>query len=183
MRLIGLIVAVVLLASSPAPAQTPEAQPPEVAGAEVSGTKLDPTMRRVRQLSDELKSPFCPGKTLMTCTSYKAFELRREIEDMVRSGMTDAQIISQLETRHGNDISNPKQPWYTFFVPFLPFIVLAGLIFWIVRRWQSRDEAVELGGADISPSMIADVSSDSADDADAEARLSRLRARVRDVQD
>ena len=138
---------------------------------------LDPTMKRVRQMADELRSPFCPGKTLMTCTSYQAFELRREIETMVRAGLSDEEILKRLKTVHGDDISNPKQPWYTFFVPFLPFIVLAGLIFWIVRRWRTRGTESEIGTADLEAREQA--SEQPVD----EERRARLRARVNNLQD
>ena len=165
------------LAQAPSePAPAPNASPTEGTAA-ATGTGLDPTMKRVRQMADELRSPFCPGKTLMTCTSYQAFELRREIETMVRSGMSDDQILKQLKTIHGDDISNPKQPWYTFFVPFLPFIVLAGLIFWIVRRWRTRGTDSEIGAADLETrEQIAEQPAD-------EERRARLRARVNNLQD
>ena len=122
-----------------APAKVPSGAP----NVQNQAAGIDFTARRVQALSDELKSPFCPGKTLTTCTSYQAFELRRELRDMINSGMTDAQIVVLLKTRHGEEISNPKQPWYTFFVPFLPFIVLAGLIFWIVQRWRRPEGEIE----------------------------------------
>ena len=165
------------LAQAPSePVPAPNASPTEGTAA-ATGTGLDPTMKRVRQMADELRSPFCPGKTLMTCTSYQAFELRREIETMVRSGMSDDQILKQLKTIHGDDISNPKQPWYTFFVPFLPFIVLAGLIFWIVRRWRTRGTDSEIGAADLETrEQIAEQPAD-------EERRARLRARVNNLQD
>ena len=123
---------------------------------------LDTTARRVRALADELKSPFCPGKTVNTCTSYQAFELRREIRELIDSGLTDAQVVALLQTRHGDEISNPKQPWYTFFVPFLPFIVLAGLIFWVVQKWRKPADE----GSDIALP-------------EASEHLSRLREQVR----
>ncbi|MEE2789424.1 MAG: cytochrome c-type biogenesis protein CcmH [Myxococcota bacterium] len=149
---------------------TPGAPTPSTAqGAE----RLDPVLRRVRQLSDELRSPFCPGKTLMTCTSSQAFDLRRDIEVMVRAGKTDAQIIVELKEKYGDDVSNPQQPWYTFFVPFLPFIVLAGLIFWVIQRWRKGDDAADTGSADLGQVMVSENTGAS----DAE-RLKRLRARV-----
>lgn len=122
--------------------------------------------RRIRKLSDELKSPFCPGKTLMTCTSYQAFELRREMAEMVREGKDDAEIIAILNDRFDNKVSNPPQPWYTFIVPFLPYVLGAILIFVVVRRWVRKDD----GGA-------AEAAKKAAPDAD-EATLAKLRARV-----
>ena len=174
--------AIILALTAPGIAQVPTNPTPTVEAPKQGGTGtptsgLDPTMKRVRQMADELRSPFCPGKTLMTCTSYQAFELRREIETMVRAGMSDEEILKQLKTVHGDDISNPKQPWYTFFVPFLPFIVLAGLIFWIVRRWRTRGTESELGAADLETrEEIADQPVD-------EERRARLRARVNNLQD
>lgn len=120
--------------------------------------------RRVRKLSDELKSPYCPGKTLMTCTSYQAFELRREMADMVRSGQTDAQIIATLNDRFDNKVSNPPQPWYTFIVPFLPYVLGAILILIVLRRWVRKDG----GQAEDAPAATPE------DD----ATLAKLRARV-----
>ena len=140
--------------------------------------RLDPVHRRVRQLSDELRSPCCPGKTLMTCTSSQAFDLRRDIEVMVRAGKSDAQIILELKDKYGDDVSNPQQPWYTFFVPFLPFIVLGGLIFWVVQRWRKGDSETVTGYADLDQVTI--VAQDAVSDAD---RLERLRARVRQNED
>ena len=143
----------------------PTADPQKQGGsATVTPSKkgIDFTSRRVQALADMLKSPFCPGKTVNTCTSYQAFELRRELREMIESGMTDTQIVALLEARHGGEISNPKQPWYTFFVPFLPFIVLAGLIFWVVQRW--RKPAGQASDAPVAASS---------------EHLSRLREQVR----
>ncbi len=129
--------------------------------------EVDAIGRRVARLADELRSPFCPGKTLVTCTSYQAFELRREMREMVESGMSDADIIATLVERHGEEVRNPPQPWYTVLVPLLPFLVLGVLLFWIFRKWKERDQQ----GA---PAPAATI-----DAADAE-RLARLRARVRE---
>ncbi len=123
-----------LLAATPLLA-APEAAPASaVAGDE---TALDNKQtRRVRRLSDELHSPFCPGKTLMTCTSYQAFELRKEMLRMVQEGKSDGEIVELLKTRYGAQVANPPQPWYTALVPFLPYIFLAAVIFYVFRRWR-----------------------------------------------
>ncbi|MGK0360502.1 MAG: cytochrome c-type biogenesis protein CcmH [Bradymonadia bacterium] len=124
--------------------------------------------RRVRKLSDELKSPYCPGKTLMTCTSYQAFELRGEMKQMVRNGQSDAEIIAQLNDRFDNDVSNPPQPWYTIVVPFLPYVLGAFLILIVLRRWARKE-----GDDDDGPAPVSE------DD----PKLASLRARVADYSD
>ena len=149
-----------------------------------SNTGPDPIARRIKQLSDELRSPFCPGKTLMTCTSSQAYDLRKDMEAMAREGKSNKEIIAELKIKYGNDVSNPSQPWYTFFVPFLPFIVLGGLLFWVVRRWRNRGEEQEVGSADLGTAMntngvdsldAAENSTDTENDAE---RLAKLRARM-----
>ena len=50
---------------------------------------FDPNARRAQRLADDLKSPFCPGKTLKTCTSPNAAKVRRDIQEMVLQGMSD----------------------------------------------------------------------------------------------
>lgn len=147
-----------LLGATPAHAQAP-------ASAAMDDVQVE---RRVRKLSDELKSPYCPGKTLMTCTSYQAFELRREMAAMVKSGQTDAQIIAILNDRFDNQVSNPPQPWYTFIVPFLPYVLGAILILVVLRRWVRKDE---------------DAADQPAPTQEDDPRLARLRARVADYSD
>ena len=95
--------------------------------------------------------------------------LRFEVTDTGR-GMTEAEIVAALEDKHGDEITNPRQPWYTFFVPFLPFLCLGLLIFWVVSRWRRVDE---------SAFVDATVDDEPGDD----DRLERLRAQVRSHED
>ena len=147
---------------------------PTVAFAQNDGKTLDPVARRVSRLANELHSPFCPGKTLLTCTSYQAIEVRREISALAEKGQSDAQIIETLQKKYGDhfekgrQIANPVQPWYTIIVPFLPFVLLAFLLIWVFRRW--RRPASE-SDADEPPSTPESTAED-------EARLARLRGLI-----
>ena len=152
---------------------------PMVASAESDGQSLDPVARRVSRLANELHSPFCPGKTLLTCTSYQAIEVRREIRDLAAEGKNDTQIIDILQAKYadrfekGQQMANPVQPWYTIIVPFLPFAVLGFLLIWVFRRWRrpTADEDTE--------NELAAPETTSED----EARLARLRARIQNDTD
>lgn len=162
----SLLLGLALLVAAPALAQG-EAAAPASAAASVAaddpvGMENEQT-RRVRRLSDELHSPFCPGKTLMTCTSYQAYELRKEMLLMVQEGRSDDEIVKVLKERYGAQVANPPQPWYTALVPFLPYIFLAAVVVFVFRRWRK-------GGKEAAAVPTAPLT-----DADAE-RLARLRA-------
>ena len=108
---------------------------------------FDPMARRAQRLADDLKSPFCPGKTLKTCTSPDAAKVRRDIQRMVRDGASDEAIVAALKMSYDTDefsVANPDQPAYTIFVPFIPFVILTGaMIFmiWLMRR-RTRNQTI-----------------------------------------
>ena len=109
----------------------------------VSTSKFDEGSRRAQRLSDELKSPFCPGKTLKTCTSPNAAKVRRDIQEMVAKGLSDEEIVKTLKETYDRDdfsVANPEQPGLTIFVPFLPFVILSGAMLWFVRFWRQKPE-------------------------------------------
>ena len=136
--------------------------------------KLDKVAQRVSRLSDLLMSPYCKGKTLKTCTSPNAATLRRKIEGYMRHGKTDDQIIQMLTVEFPEtQLINPEQPWYTFFVPFLPYILGAGALLLVLLTWRKGGGAAHPGSADIE--SLGDTVG--GDDGSAE-RLSRLRARI-----
>lgn len=108
-----------------------------------STSKFDEGSRRAQRLSDELKSPFCPGKTLKTCTSPNAAKVRRDIQEMVEKGLSDEEIVETLKETYDRDdfsVANPEQPGLTIFVPFLPFVILSGAMLWFVRFWRQKPE-------------------------------------------
>lgn len=153
------------------------AQAPAPPAAQPAGDALDDVAHRVAKLTDELKSPYCPGKTLQTCTSYQAFELRREIKQMVEAGQSDEEILTTLQARFDNDdftIANPVQPWYTVLVPFLPFIIGGLLVIWVFRRWTLRRRGDDDAAAAAPAPAIA------GEDVE---RLARLRAQVAREED
>ena len=148
---------------------------PSLASAEANPNALDPVARRVSRLAGELHSPFCPGKTLLTCTSYQAVEVRREISTLASEGKKDAEIIQLLQAKYGDQfkkgrqIANPVQPWYTIIVPFLPFALLAFFLIWVFRHWRRPAQEDDVPAP---PPTAED-----------EARLARLRQRIHNDTD
>lgn len=133
-------------------------------GTQVSST-YDPAQeaeasKRVNRLSDQLKSPFCPGKTLLTCTSSQAFDLRKEMTQMILAGKSDAEIIEALRDKFG-ELENPPQPWYTILVPIMPFILGALIAVWMFSRWLRGSAQSEVEPASVGDtSNITDIHQD-----------------------
>ena len=124
--------------------------------------------RRVNRLSDQLKSPFCPGKTLLTCTSYQAFKLRKEMTQMIAEGKSDPEILAALRDSFGDDIENPIQPWYTAIVPILPFVCGALIALWMFSMWLRGSQRKASEGEQVAEPEVD------------EAQRERLKALLRD---
>lgn len=56
-----------------------------------------------RAVSNEVLSPFCPGKTLDMCTSPNAADVRRVIQDRAREGMSKAEIKAEILKTYGDE--------------------------------------------------------------------------------
>ncbi len=125
--------------------------------------------RRISRLADELNSPFCPGKTLLNCTSIQAYELRGEMQQLAVAGLSDEEIITKIQLRYKVRLDNPDQPWVSSVMPLLPFIFGGLLVIFAMRRWKNSGRAA--------------VDSDGpVDDADV-VRLAQIRALVADPEE
>jgi cytochrome c-type biogenesis protein CcmH/NrfF len=165
LALAGMTVAgLVCLFAAPVSAQ--EGTPAPV--AKVTEAEAD---RMAARISDELASPYCPGKTLKHCTSGQAFTLRQEIKEMFLAGKTAQEIGDLLTVRYGEDLRTPEQPWYASALPFLA--LGAGILLLIVVFWRHR------AAARARPAPATPTAAPADDD-----RLAKLRARVaHDVDD
>jgi cytochrome c-type biogenesis protein CcmH/NrfF len=66
----------------------------------------DPDTERARQaneLSRNLMSPFCPGRTIADCSSPDAATVREEIRDALATGESPESIRKRIEARFGAD--------------------------------------------------------------------------------
>ena len=133
--------------------QTPsvsQAQPKKTTSIRPTPAMEAEATKRINRLSDELKSPFCPGKTLLTCTSPEAFKLRREMRQMILEGYNDKDILKVISKSFDQPLENPPQPWITLLVPVFPFIFGLIIALWIFLYWRrsSSSEIFNRGEAD-----------------------------------
>jgi cytochrome c-type biogenesis protein CcmH/NrfF len=105
----------------------PPAQPPE---------------RVLSELSNELMSPYCPGRTIASCPSDQARKLEDHILAEAQAGKTREQIEQSLVDRFGPQIIGyAPQPVVLYGAAAAG---LAGLLVltWVGRRWRRRSAAV-----------------------------------------
>jgi len=91
------------------------------------------------QISHELMSPFCPGRTLAACPSDKANELRSWILLQEAAGASRDDVEAQLVARYGEQILPAPPPRDLtgvagYAIPILAIVAGAPLVFWLLRR-------------------------------------------------
>lgn len=96
-------------------------------------------------ISSEIMSPFCPGVTLHDCPSESADDLRAQILDWARSGMSRGEILDRLEAEYGPGIRGVPPPEGSGLLAWLaPVAALAAggaLALYLARRWTRRSPA------------------------------------------
>jgi cytochrome c-type biogenesis protein CcmH len=101
------------------------------------------------RVSQEVMSPFCDGLTIHDCPSQQSEELRFEILQMARRGMSADAIVDDLVARYGERIRGVPAPEGTGLVLWvLPVAAAAaGIVLAIIlaRRFSSRGDGTESG--------------------------------------
>ncbi|MEZ4450081.1 MAG: cytochrome c-type biogenesis protein CcmH [Nannocystaceae bacterium] len=101
------------------------------------------------ELSHDLMSPYCPGRTIATCPSPQARKLEREIMAKAESGMTRQEIEAELVARFPDIqgyVGRPELIWGTALGAVLAIAALA----WAARRWVMRGRASAAGAAAVA---------------------------------
>lgn len=98
----------------------------------------------MQELSHDLMSPYCPGRTIATCPSPQARKLEAQILSEAEQGKTREQIEGELAARFPGIrgyVGRPELIWGT---ALLAVLALAGLAL-AARRWvrggQGRERA------------------------------------------
>ena len=115
--------------------------------------------QRAARLSQRIMSPFCDGVTLHDCPSAESDELRGEIAEMARDGMSDAEIFDRLEAEYGPGIRATPDEDVAWVTPALFALGGLALVVWLARRWipSEREAAAEPNGRHMSESDRARV--------------------------
>lgn len=117
-----------------------------VQAIEAPPTAQDPVIEaRLNNLAKELRCLVCQNETLADSRADLALDLRREIRDKMRQGLTDQQITVYLTQRYGDFVLYrppvKSTTWLLWFGPFLLLIAaIAGLTYFLKRRRRVLEE-------------------------------------------
>ncbi|MFB6375037.1 MAG: cytochrome c-type biogenesis protein CcmH [Bradymonadaceae bacterium] len=81
----------------------------------------------VEELSQEIESPFCPGKTLAMCPSGGAAKVRRDIQRKAEKGMSKEEIKEAILEEHGEEFRLREPPTKDHY-PLIAAVAFALLI-------------------------------------------------------
>ena len=133
-RILSCVVAVAVLAGSPARA----VQPDEIMS--------DPAKElRARDLSRELRCMVCQNQSIDDSEAPLARDLRLLVRERIAAGDSDAQVLDFLVARYGEFVLlKPRLNPHTWLLWLLPPLALAGggLALWIYSRRRSKSAAM-----------------------------------------
>ena len=106
----------------------------------------DPVLeKRMIGLAENLRCLVCQNESLASSHAELAEDLRREVREQMKKGMSDQQIIDYLVSRYGDFVLfNPPVKSYTLLLwggPFLLFLLGGAWLFFQLRK--RRDSVPE----------------------------------------
>jgi cytochrome c-type biogenesis protein CcmH len=110
----------------------------------------DPALEaRARDISRELRCQVCQNQSIDDSNAPLAADLRRLVRERLKSGDTDAQVLSYLTQRYGDYVllrppvrSDTLLLW---FGPAIALLIAGGTIVVFMRRRRALPEAAPLG--------------------------------------
>ncbi|WAS98976.1 cytochrome c-type biogenesis protein [Nannocystis punicea] len=106
------------------------------------------------ELSHDLMSPYCPGRTIATCPSPQARKLEAQILDQARSGQSREDIEQTLVARFPDIrgyIGRPELVWGTA----VGALVALTLLFFAARRWVRGTQRTAAAAASPDAAAVA----------------------------
>jgi cytochrome c-type biogenesis protein CcmH/NrfF len=94
--------------------------------------------RTAHELSRELMSPYCPGRTLADCPSPDAGTVREEIRAALRAGEPLASIRARIEARFGAAVVGVPTTPIGWLIPILFLAAGAIVLVLVLRRALAR---------------------------------------------
>lgn len=110
----------------------------------------DPVVEaEVLRISAELRCLVCQNQTIAESHAPLAVDLRREVRDMVKQGMTQDQVVSFMEDRYGDFVryrpAFRSSTMLLWFGPLILFVIGVGALYYnLLRKRKNVDETTPL---------------------------------------
>ena len=102
------------------------------------------TEKRIRSLEEKLRCLVCQNQTLADSPAELAVDLRRQLQEQVKAGRSDAQILDFMVQRYGDFVLyEPPFKATTALLWIGPFILLAAAGLVLVATLRRRRRAPE----------------------------------------
>lgn len=101
----------------------------------------------VNELSNELMSPYCPGRTISACTSQGARQIESFILEEAEAGRSEAEIRQELYEQFGAEklgsTHDPVLVWGSVGLGLLAAVAIG----FAARRWVAKRKAAATSSA------------------------------------
>jgi cytochrome c-type biogenesis protein CcmH len=117
-----------------------------VQAEEAKDMAADPVLeKRMIGLADKLRCLVCQNESLASSHAELAEDLRREVRELMKKGMSDDEIKDYLVARYGDFVLyEPPVKRYTLLLWFGPFVLLiAGLVGLMLQLRKRKKQAPE----------------------------------------
>ena len=118
--------------------------------AQGQNSRLSPEMSSkleeiTNEISSQVMSPYCPGRTLSSCPSPQARELRAKIFTWLSTGMSPEEVEQQLVSLYGSEVRGAPEAdgvgLWAWIMPAVFVLILAGAIVLVLRRLRKNPDA------------------------------------------
>lgn len=139
--------------AGPATTNTPQPTPADDSQAH-AGAVGDPAQAEAltNELSHDLMSPYCPGRTIATCPSPQARKLEAHIFQEAQQGKSRVEIETALAERFPDIRGYVGRPEIIYGTAVLALIAIIGLVV-LARRWVRQSRVPAAAGVGMAPDL------------------------------
>ena len=111
---------------------------------EAKPVAADPVLeQRVHALTEELRCLVCQNQTIADSHADLAIDLKNQVREKLKQGMSDKDIIDYMVQRYGDFVLyRPPVKSTTWLLWFGPFLLLIGGLAFLAWKLSRRDAAV-----------------------------------------
>ena len=97
------------------------------------------------RLINELRCLVCQNQNLAGSDAALATDLRRETYQMLSDGKTPQEVVDFMVARYGDFVLyRPQFKTSTYLLWLGPFLLMVGVLIWLIRRLRDASEVVEV---------------------------------------